>query len=61
MEIENNTDNAWNNNEDIVIIPSKGFKGGSPKEYDTERGHPNNSDSVYTFGDLIRVWKKILF
>lgn len=45
---------------DLVIIPSKGFKGGSPEDYDVERGHPNTSDSVYTFGDLIRVWKNIL-
>ena len=39
-----------------VLIPSKNHKGGEPQQ-GTERGHPNNTDSVYTFGNMIRTLK----
>ncbi|NIQ13094.1 MAG: hypothetical protein GTO02_01390, partial [Candidatus Dadabacteria bacterium] len=50
--------NGW------TIIPSKGHKGGSPPtgtpigEW-TELGVPNASDGIDTFGDLIRVFKRV--
>lgn len=41
---------------DWVYVPRKDKKGGESGE----TGCPTNSDPIYTFGDLIRVWKKIL-
>ncbi|HET8839199.1 MAG TPA: hypothetical protein VFM82_09445 [Flavobacteriaceae bacterium] len=40
--------------QDWVYIPTKDRKGGSSGE----TGHPRNSDPIYTFGDLIRVFKE---
>ena len=41
---------------EIIPIPSKGFKGGSPEPYDLERGFPANG----TFGDFFRKWLRTL-
>jgi hypothetical protein len=38
-----------------VYIPSKNYKGGDKGEV----GHPSNTDAIYTFGDLIREFKKV--
>lgn len=40
---------------DWVYIPQKDRKGGESGE----RGYPTNSDPIYTFGDCIRVFKKM--
>jgi hypothetical protein len=47
--------NLLNTISDWCVIPSKFAKGGEPPKGEKETGYPTNSDSIYTFGDLIRV------
>lgn len=46
---------------DLVLIPSKGFKGGSPEDYDTEAGFLGSGDIGYYFGDFIEIMKGIFY
>lgn len=40
---------------DWTILPSKFHKGEEPPKGEIEVGYPTNTDSFYTFGDLIRI------
>lgn len=57
-------DNLDPNNEKWVLIPSKSHKGGSPptgtpaNEF-TEVGYPTSIDGLDTFGDVVRVFKRV--